>query len=117
MEIQVRGRLIDDSSAQRLAGVCVSNGERIVRTNDEGEYELDVEPGAHRFVFITLPDGFQARDGVLSFHVRVVGIARRGGFSAFTVPRTFREFVHARADYRYAHRHRRRHTHLRARAF
>ena len=63
MEIQVRGRVIDDSSARGLAGVCVSNGERIVRTSGDGEYELTVETGAHRFVFVTVPDGFSAADG------------------------------------------------------
>ncbi len=64
MEIQVRGRVIDDSSARGLAGVCVSNGEQIVRTNDEGKYELAVEPAVHRFVFVTVPDGFSAGEGV-----------------------------------------------------
>lgn len=63
MEIQVRGRVIDDSSSRGLAGVCVSNGEQIVRTNDDGGYELTVEPVAHRFVFVTVPDGFSAKDG------------------------------------------------------
>ena len=65
MEIQVQGRVIDDSSRElRFQGCRVSNGERIVRTNDEGEYELTVEPAVHRFVFVTVPDGFSAGEGV-----------------------------------------------------
>ncbi len=63
MEIQVRGRVIENPSGRGLAGVSVSNGERIVQTDEQGQYELQVEPGSHRFVFITLPDGFSAPDG------------------------------------------------------
>ena len=64
MEIQVRGRVFDDSSARGLAGICVSNGDRIVQTDEEGRYTLPLEPAAHRFVFVTVPDGFSAGEGV-----------------------------------------------------
>ena len=63
MSIQIRGRVIDEGSQHGLAGVSVSNGEQIVQTNGEGRYEITVETGTQRFVFITVPDGFQARDG------------------------------------------------------
>lgn len=63
MRIQVRGRVIEDRSEHGLTGVSVSNGERIVQTDGEGRYELTVESGTHRFVFITLPDGYHAQDG------------------------------------------------------
>ncbi|MDE3259949.1 MAG: PQQ-binding-like beta-propeller repeat protein [Gemmatimonadota bacterium] len=63
MTIQVRGRVIDDDSEHGLTGVSVTNGEQIVQTDGEGRYELDVETGTHRFVFITVPDGFSAQDG------------------------------------------------------
>lgn len=61
MAIQVRGRVI--VSGRGLSGVSISNGEQIVQTDGDGLYELTVEPDTHRFVFITVPDGFQARDG------------------------------------------------------
>ncbi len=63
MRIQVKGRVTVDRSEQGLAGVSVSNGERIVQTDVEGRYEINVETGTHRFVFITVPDGFSAQDG------------------------------------------------------
>ena len=61
MTIQVRGRVVDDGSEHGLTGVAVSNGEHIVQTNEEGRYELTVETGTHRFVFLTVPDGFLVR--------------------------------------------------------
>ena len=63
MTITVRGRVIDDDSEHGLTGVSVSNGEQIVQTDGDGLYELTLESGTHRFVFITVPEGFQARDG------------------------------------------------------
>ena len=63
MAIQVRGSVVDDSSGNGIARVPVSNGERIVQTDGAGRYELTVESGVHRFVFITLPDGYSAGDG------------------------------------------------------
>jgi len=47
---------------RRLAGVAVSDGTRVVRTNARGEYELPVEPG--RTTFVVKPAGWQlARRG------------------------------------------------------
>lgn len=66
MAIEIRGRVMDESSGRGLGGVLVSNGEQIVQTDEEGRYALAVEPEAHRFVFVTVPDGFQAPSGFYS---------------------------------------------------
>ncbi len=63
MAIEVRGRVMEDPSGRGLDGVSVSNGERIVQTDGEGRYALEVQPEAHRFVFVTVPDGFRAPSG------------------------------------------------------
>lgn len=60
MTIEVRGRVMDEPSGRGLGGVLVSNGEQIVQTDEDGWYALAVEPGVHRFVFVTVPDGFRA---------------------------------------------------------
>ena len=60
MAIEVRGRVMEDLSGRGLVGVLVSNGEQIAQTDEEGRYALAVEPGVHRFVFVTVPDGFRA---------------------------------------------------------
>ena len=59
MAIEVRGRVMEEPSGRGLGGVLVSNGEQIVQTDEEGRYALAVEPEAHRFVFVTIPDGFR----------------------------------------------------------
>ena len=66
MAIEIRGRVMEDPSGRGLGGVLVSNGERIVQTDEEGRYALAVEPEAHRFVFVTVPDGFRAISGFYS---------------------------------------------------
>ena len=66
MAIEIRGRVMEDLSGRGLGGVLVSNGEQIVQTDEEGRYALAVEPEAHRFVFVTVPDGFQAPSGFYS---------------------------------------------------
>ena len=66
MAIEVRGRVMEDLSGRVLGGVLVSNGEQIVQTDEEGRYALAVEPGVHRFVFVTVPDGFRATSGFYS---------------------------------------------------
>jgi len=60
MAIDIRGRVMEEPSGRGLSGVFVSNGEQIVQTDEEGRYALAVEPEAHRFVFVTVPDGFRA---------------------------------------------------------
>lgn len=41
-----------------LAGLRVSNGRHIAITDGAGRFALDVEPELHRFLFVTVPDGF-----------------------------------------------------------
>jgi outer membrane protein assembly factor BamB/predicted MPP superfamily phosphohydrolase len=50
-----------DSSSPRggLPGVSVSNGEHVVVTDGRGRYELDLEPGSHAFVWVTVPAGMR----------------------------------------------------------
>ncbi len=66
MAIEVRGRVMEKPSGRGLGGVLVSNGEQIVQTDEEGRYALAVEPEAHRFVFVTVPDGFRTTSGFYS---------------------------------------------------
>ncbi|MCY3868868.1 MAG: metallophosphoesterase, partial [Gemmatimonadetes bacterium] len=66
MTIEIRGRVMNEPSGRGLGGVLVSNGEQIVQTDEEGRYALAVEPEAHRFVFLTVPDGFRATSGFYS---------------------------------------------------
>jgi len=50
------GRVTGDGKP--LAGVLVSDGCRIVRTDAEGRYELAIGPESGAFVFVTNPAGF-----------------------------------------------------------
>ena len=61
------GRVFDASSGAgtdvgALAGVLVSNGEHVVRTDAGGRFVLPVEPGTHRFVTLTVPARFRAAE-------------------------------------------------------
>ena len=44
------------------AGVPVSNGEAVVRTDSAGRYALPVEPGSHRFITVTVPDRYRPQE-------------------------------------------------------
>ncbi len=59
MTIKIEGRVRDASSKRGLENVSVSNGEHVVRTDADGRYALQVSPDAHRFVFVTVPDGYR----------------------------------------------------------
>ena len=59
MTIRIRGRIYEEMSGRGLSGVPVSNGESIVQTDAQGWYTLEVDPEAHRFLFVTVPDGFR----------------------------------------------------------
>lgn len=45
-----------------LAGVLVSDGRRVVRTDAGGEYRLPVGDDSGRFIFVTLPRGYWSED-------------------------------------------------------
>jgi len=51
----VRGRVV--SGGQPLAGVVVSNGRQLTRTNAAGQYSLPAGPDAGRFLFVCCPRG------------------------------------------------------------
>ncbi|MBN1421562.1 MAG: DUF4091 domain-containing protein [Planctomycetes bacterium] len=57
---RIRGTVRCDGTP--LAGVQVSDGYRIVRTNVDGEYELVIGPRSGRFVSITTPSGYWTDD-------------------------------------------------------
>lgn len=63
MTIQIEGQVRDASSKRGLENVPVSNGEHLVRTDADGRYALQVSPDAHRFVFVTVPDGYRPGEG------------------------------------------------------
>ena len=57
--MRIRGRVYEELSGHGLSDILVSNGEDIVQTDVKGWYTLQVDPEAHRFAFITVPDRFQ----------------------------------------------------------
>ena len=62
MSIVIQGRVREAFSERGLSDVSVSNGEEIVQTDSLGQYTLQVEPEQHRFVFVTVPNGFEPTD-------------------------------------------------------
>lgn len=63
MTIPIDGQVRDASSGRAVENVQVSNGEHLVRTDSAGRYALEISPGGHRFVFVTVPDGFRPGEG------------------------------------------------------
>ena len=59
MTIPIEGQVREASSGRAIENVPVSNGEHVVRTDSAGRYALEISPGGHRFVFVTVPDGFR----------------------------------------------------------
>ena len=62
MSLLVRGQVRDVSSGCGIPDVCVSNGESVLRTDEDGRYVLEADPEGHRFVQITVPDRFRPRE-------------------------------------------------------
>ncbi len=54
----LRGQVL--GGGKPLAGVLVSDGCRVARTNTRGDYELAIGPDSGRFVFVTTPRGYWA---------------------------------------------------------
>lgn len=71
--IHVSGRVYDSHGP--VPGVAVSNGEHLAAADRDGAYTLEVDPDSHRFVFVTVPDGFTAPDG---FYRRADGAGAAG---------------------------------------
>jgi 3',5'-cyclic AMP phosphodiesterase CpdA len=61
----ISGRVLGEGKP--LTGVLISDGCRVGRTNDQGEYQLVIGPDSGRFVFVTTPRGWWSE----SFYVRV----------------------------------------------
>ena len=59
MTIKIEGSVREVPPERGLKNIRVSNGEHIVQTDADGRYALEVAPGDHRFVFVTVPDGFR----------------------------------------------------------
>ncbi len=68
----ISGRVLGEGKP--LNDVLVSDGRRVARTNDRGEYQLAVGPDSGRFVFVTTPRGWWGD----TFHVRVEKAAETG---------------------------------------
>lgn len=73
MTIKIEGQVRDVSSGRAVENVPVSNGEHVVRTDAAGRYALEISPGGHRFVFVTVPDGFRPGEG---FYRSTIGWTR-----------------------------------------
>ena len=68
----VSGRVLGEGKP--LSKVLVSDGCRVGRTNDQGEYQLAMGPDSGRFVFVSTPRGWWSD----AFHVRVDKAAETG---------------------------------------
>ncbi len=53
---------VADPAGKGIEGVAVSNGELIERTGAGGAYEIEAQPGIHRFLTVTCPEGFRPAD-------------------------------------------------------
>lgn len=73
MTIPIEGQVRDASSDRAIENVPVSNGEHVLRTDSAGRYALEISPGGHRFVFVTVPDGFRPGEG---FYRSTIGWTR-----------------------------------------
>jgi len=62
MSISIHGQVRDESTGRGVPDVCVSNGETITRTDEDGRYVLHADPEAHRFIQITVPERFRPRE-------------------------------------------------------
>ena len=59
----IRGRVLDRNTGHALAGLAVSNGDRIVETDASGAYAIDAVPDKHQFVCASVPDGYDPSFG------------------------------------------------------
>ena len=59
--IYLSGTVVDPEG-RGIEGVAVSNGELIERTDAGGAYEIEAQPGIHRFLTVTCPQGYRPAD-------------------------------------------------------
>ena len=86
MTILVEGQVRDASSQRGLENVPVSNGEHVVRTDVAGRYALQVSPDGHRFVFVTVPDGYRPGEDFYRSTVGWTGDLRGVDFDLVRLP-------------------------------
>ena len=60
--VQLSGTVVD-AEGQGVAGIAVANGELVICTDAAGAYEIEVRAGVHRFLSITIPQGYRSSDG------------------------------------------------------
>ena len=70
------GGTVVDPAGRGIEGVAVSNGELIERTDAAGAYEIEAQPGIHRFLTVTCPEGFRPADS----HFRRIRRVENGTF-------------------------------------
>ncbi len=70
------GGTVVDPAGRGVEGVAVSNGELIERTDAAGAYEIEAQPGIHRFLTVTCPEGFRPTDS----HFRRIRRVENGTF-------------------------------------
>lgn len=92
----VSGRVYDAAENRGIAGVSVSNGDAIVRTNTDGRYSLDIDPHEDRYVFITVPMGYRPSE---RFYALLDGESFSGSIDFPLLPAPER----ARDNFRMAH--------------
>ena len=91
--VTVTGRVLADGAP--LAGVCVSDGRIVTKTDASGEYSIDVGPESGRFLFVTPPRGYwtdlfwvppsrAARDGRVDFRLHARTQSDRFRFAFWT---------------------------------
>ena len=59
--IYLKGTVVDPAG-RGIEGVSVSNGELIERTDAGGAYTIEAQPGIHRFLTVTCPEGYRPAD-------------------------------------------------------
>ena len=80
--LHLTGTVVDEEG-EGVSGVAVANGELIECTDSSGGYEIEVRAGIHRFLTMTVPQGYTTTsDG----HFRRLQFADEGGH-AFTLKR------------------------------
>jgi len=57
--VKIEGKVYNKDSGEGVGGALVSNGEQVVRAEEDGSYVLAVEVGIHPFVWVSLPAGMR----------------------------------------------------------
>ena len=79
----VSGRVYDAAAQRGIAGISVSNGDAIVRTDTDGRYSLVIDPSLDRYVFVSVPAGYRPQE---RFYALLNGEALSGSLDFPLVP-------------------------------